>query len=99
MRQALLIATDRYQDPGYQALRAPAGDVKALRSALAEYGSFEVREPLVNRDESSLRVELEDFFDGAAYDDLLLLYLSGHGELRGGRLYFATATTRRDKLR
>jgi hypothetical protein len=100
-RRALLVAADRYEDPGYRELRAPAGDVEMLRVALADpaCGAFEVGEPLLNRDTQALRVELEDFFAGAAFEDLLVLYISGHGELRAGRLYFATATTSRARLR
>jgi Caspase domain len=100
-RRALLVAADRYEDPGYQELRAPAGDVHALQAALADphCGAFEVRPPLMNRDEPTLRAELEDFFESASYDDELLLYISSHGELRAGRLYFATTTTSRARLR
>jgi len=100
-RHALLVAAARYDDPGYQQLRAPTADVQALSAALADpaCGAFQVREPLINRDEPTLRGELEDFFDSAGYDDELLLYISSHGELRAGRLYFATTTTSRQRLR
>ena len=100
-RRALLIAADEYEDPGYGELRAPVADVEALRTALGDptCGRFEVCEPLLNRDAQTLRVELEDFFNNAAYEDQLLLYIAGHGELRGGRLYFATTPTERHRLR
>lgn len=99
-RQALLIATDTYTDPGLGRLRAPTGDVGALGKVLAdpEIGDFDVRE-LINRPTDELKGEIEEFFADARLHDLLLLYVSGHGVLsQRGRLYLATRTTDRRRL-
>jgi hypothetical protein len=100
-RRALLIATGTYRDEGLAQLRAPAGDVEALADVLADaaIGSFDVRR-LVDRPTDELKQEIEGFFQGSARDDLLLLYLSGHGVLSQDRqLYFATSSTRLERLR
>ena len=100
-RRALLVATDEYADPGLARLRAPAGDVRALAEVLADQsiGAFEVH-PLINRATDDVKQEVEGFFDEARLDDLLLLYISGHGVLSPTRrLYFATASTKLKRLR
>ena len=100
-RYALLVATDTYTDPALTQLRAPAGDAQALAEALADpsIGAFEVQEPLVNRPTEEIRQEIEGFFDAARPRDLLLLYFSGHGVIaKDGRLYFAAANTKVDRL-
>lgn len=101
-RRALLIATDRYADAGLTKLRAPTGDVHALAEVLGNpaIGDFDVRAPLVNRPTDEIKQEVEGFFEAARPDDLLLLYLSGHGVLgRNQRLYFATSSTKLSLLR
>jgi Caspase domain/FG-GAP repeat len=100
-RQALLIATATYGDPGLAALRAPTGDVAALAGVLGDeaVGGFEVRK-LIDRPTDELRGEIEEFFGGGRPPDLLLLYVSGHGVLsQSRRFYLATATTKLRLLR
>jgi uncharacterized caspase-like protein len=100
-RRALLVATDTYTDPGLTRLRAPAGDVRALADVLADQsiGGFDVQQ-LINQATDEVKQEVEGFFDEARLDDLLLLYISGHGVLSPTRrLHFATASTKLKRLR
>jgi hypothetical protein len=100
-RRALLVATATYGDPGLASLRAPAGDVAALAGVLRDeaIGAFEV-DALVDRPTEDVKREIEEFFEEARRDDLLLLYFSGHGVLSGSRrFYFATTTTKLKWLR
>jgi hypothetical protein len=94
-RRALLVATASYGDPGLAALRAPTGDVASLAAVLgdASIGGFEVQE-LIDQPAEELRKEIETFFGEGRPQDLLLLYVSGHGVLsQSRRFYFATANT------
>jgi caspase domain-containing protein/FG-GAP repeat protein len=100
-RRALLVATATYSDPGLAALRAPTGDVAALAGVLGDdrIGAFDVRE-LIDEATDDLRKEIEAFFDAGRPQDLLLLYVSGHGVLsQSRRFYIATRTTSLQLLR
>jgi hypothetical protein len=100
-RRALLLATDAYTDARLTRLRSPTGDVRALAAVLADpaIGGFDVHE-LVNRPTDEIKQEMEGFFDDAGREDLLLLYVTGHGVLsQTRRLYFATANTTLKRLR
>jgi Caspase domain len=100
-RRALLIATSRYIDPGLSALRAPVGDVTALATVLADadIGGFDVQQ-VVDQPTNEVAQAIEAFFAEGRPDDLLLLYISGHGLLAPDRsLFFATRSTQRRLLR
>ncbi|MBB4966465.1 caspase, EACC1-associated type [Saccharothrix violaceirubra] len=100
MRTALLIATDTYTDPTFGALRAPALDAGELDGVLAhpDIGDF-TTEVLVNASAQDVRERVDAVFGRADRDDLVLLYLSGHGvKDRSGGLYFAAPDTRHDLL-
>ncbi|OLR91848.1 hypothetical protein BJP25_23710 [Actinokineospora bangkokensis] len=100
VRRALLIATDRHEDAAFRRLRAPSHDAAALRDVLVdpEIGGYEV-EVLRNVPAHRLRVRLDEFFARAERDDLVLLYISGHGvKDRAGRLNFVATDTRHDLL-
>jgi hypothetical protein len=99
-RLALLIASWEYQDAEFAQLRAPGQDAERLARVLSdpEIGGFEVRMSL-NQPAHAVGLAIEDFFSERGRDDLLLLYFSCHGvKHQSGRLYFATSTTRRDRL-
>jgi hypothetical protein len=99
-RLALLIASWEYQDPAFSKLRAPGQDAERLARVLSdpEIGGFEVRTSL-NQPAHAVGLAIEDIFSERGRDDLLLLYFSCHGvKHQSGRLYFATSTTRRDRL-
>lgn len=95
MRRALLIGCANYSDAGLHALRAPTQDVTELAVVLEDQsiGDFDV-EMLSDEPEYVVRRRIERFFTESGPDDMLLLYLSGHG-LRdeAGRLFFAARDT------
>jgi uncharacterized caspase-like protein len=98
--QALIVACDRYDDPGLRELRAPARDIRALAGVLADpaIGDFDVK-TLFNEPAHVVNLSVEDFFADRGTDDLLLLYFSCHGvKDDGGRLYFASANTQLRRL-
>jgi hypothetical protein len=95
-RTALVIANGQYQDGALACLASPVADACALREALGDplIGDFcvDVAVDLVRRD---LELRIEEFFQSAQAEDLLLLHLSGHGlRNESGELYFATRDTR-----
>jgi branched-chain amino acid transport system substrate-binding protein len=101
-RVALLVGCSDYQDPAFQRLQAPAQDIDALRRVLADptIGDFTV-DTLLDKPSWTVRVseQIEHFFADRKPDDLLLLYFSCHGVLDPrGRLYFATANTKKGLL-
>ncbi|CCH34939.1 caspase family protein [Actinosynnema sp. NPDC047251] len=100
MRTALIVATDTYADPTFGALRAPQHDAAELDRVLADpaIGAFST-ELLVNTPFQRIRERIDEVFSRAGSDDLVLLYLSGHGvKDRTGKLHFAAGDTRRDLL-
>jgi TIR domain/Caspase domain len=94
-RQALIVATDQYKDPGLGRLRAPARDADTLARVLGDpaIGGFEV-EFVANQPEWRLRRTIGALFADRSREDLLLLYLLCHGVTDdSGQLYFATTDT------
>jgi hypothetical protein len=99
-RYALIVATDRYSEPGLHELAAPARDAEALAAVLADpaVGDFEV-EVLSNRTAQEVRMAVEDFFADRARTDTLLLHFSGHGlKNAAGELFLAAVDTRPGRL-
>lgn len=95
--RALLIGNADYPDePALASLRGPANDLRELAAALTdpEVGlPWQVSE-LLDRSSQEVEEALYDFFDGAAREDQLLLYYSGHGLLdTRGRLFLCTQDT------
>ncbi|MBB5155387.1 caspase family protein [Saccharopolyspora phatthalungensis] len=92
-RIALLVATSLYGDPGLRGLRAPAGEAEELKEVLRSQGDF-TAEVLRNESKSQIERGIEDLFQRAGPDDLVLLYLSCHGiKNDGGQLLFAACNT------
>ena len=99
-RLALLIATSGYSDPDLRQLRAPGRDASDLAGVLGDpqIGRFHIQ-TLVNAASGQLQEAIEDFCADRHPDDQLLVYLSCHGVLDShGRLYYAAANTRRQRL-
>jgi uncharacterized caspase-like protein len=99
-RVALLIATFDYRDPALRQLRSPGRDACELQDVLSDprIGGFDVQ-TLVNASSGEVQEGIEDFCSDRHPDDQLLIYLSCHGVLDDyGRLYYATANTRRQRL-
>lgn len=100
-RSALLVAAFEFQDEKFRQLRAPSADAEALAGVLGddEIGGFDVK-TLVNQPCDTVNQEIEAFCSDRTPEDLLLLYFSCHGiKDATGRLYFAMANTRFDRLR
>jgi uncharacterized caspase-like protein len=94
-RKALIVANDRYQDPGLQQLRAPVHDADSLARVLSNpaIGDFDVR-LIVNEPEPIVRRRVASFFNDRSLDDVLLLHFSCHGvKDADGHLYFAATDT------
>jgi hypothetical protein len=99
-RFALLIGTSAYADERLGQLSSPVWDVKHLGSVLADpqLGAFAVTE-LVEATAQQMRTAVELFLRERRHEDLVVVYLSGHGVLdRHNELYFAAADTDRDLL-
>ncbi len=99
-RRALLIATDAYSDATFSHLRAPQVDAQDLANVLSdkEIGDYRV-DVLTNTASHAVRIRINELFTEAARDDLILLYVSGHGvKDASGQLHLATTDTRRSLL-
>jgi len=99
-KSALIIGNSRYDDPSLARLGAPGQDATDLAETLnaAQIGGFEVTK-LIDASAADLHKAIARFFAGHKYDDLLLLYFSGHGVLDDqGQLYFAAKDTERNLL-
>jgi len=96
---ALLIGVSEYE-AGLAALPAAVKDIEAMQRVLkdSEMGDFDTVKTLANPDPQAMQYEIETVFSGAAKDDLVLLYFSGHGiKDDARRLYFATRITRKNE--
>jgi Caspase domain/WD domain, G-beta repeat len=101
-RLALIVANDAYGDERLAQLRSPAEDAKQLERVLREpdIGSFDEVTTLANNPSHVLERKLEQFFGGAALNDLLLVHFSCHGVLDDDdALYFACSNTDLDAPR
>src|SRR5215467_4095798 len=99
-RLALLVATSAYSDPDLRQLRAPGHDADQLAEVLRDprIGGFDVQ-VLINPVSGEVQEGIEDFCTDRHPADQLLIYLSCHGVLDSyGRLYYAAANTRRQRL-
>lgn len=99
-RTALLIVTDTYADETFRQLRAPQADADALAGLLADgsIGGYEVT-VLVNVPAHEAARAVEDVFLSARLDDLVLIYISGHGvKDEEGGLYFVATNSLHDRL-
>lgn len=97
-RDALLIATDAYDDDAFRPLRSPGQDCTGLARALADprIGGFRTEE-LKDAPAHQVMRAVERFFRNRSRDDLLLLHLSCHGiKDDDGHLHFAARDTDRD---
>src|ERR1700683_5051504 len=86
MKRAMLIASSEFSpDSGIEPLRFPLNDVAALEVTLRsdDFG-LEV-EKLINAPQSEAAEKLESWISKAYYDDLMLIYFSGHGKLSRAR--------------
>jgi Caspase domain/Sel1 repeat len=100
-RQALLIACEEFVDPQYKHLAVPIREARKFAKVLQnpEIGQFSV-ELLENATRDVITDKLEEFFEKGRPEDVLLLYIAGHGDLDDRRnLYFVAHDTRSKRLR
>jgi len=100
-RKALIIAVDRYDDPGLGHVRSPMVEADVFAAVLGDprIGGFEV-DVMLDAPAHEIWVRIEDLCTRARADDLSLLYLAGlvlEGD--GGERFFATRDTRPALLR
>ena len=97
---AMLIATYEYKDPGLKQLTAPAHDAESFAAVLKDpdIAGFEVT-VLINEPHYLVGESLEDFLQDRRREDLVLVYITGHGiKDDEGKLHFAMTNTRRERL-
>lgn len=100
MKRAMLIASWEFlPDSGIEPLRFPLNDIEAMEGILnTEDFGFEV-EKLTNPTSSLALEKLGRWVTKADYDDLVLIYFSGHGRLsRARELFLACANTESGNL-
>jgi hypothetical protein len=95
-RHAILIASsDFLPDSGIETLRYPVNDVNEMETVLsADDFHFDVIK-IINQSSSDVQTKLETWLQDVPYEDLVLIYYSGHGKLNRAReLYLSCANTR-----
>lgn len=98
-RLALLIANSTYRDERIPDLASPTGDVTELAEILAshEIGRYQVT-TVVDQSWHHIHEHVGDFFSGRSPDDMLLLFISGHGIRDEDELYFPAHDSQIDRL-
>jgi uncharacterized caspase-like protein len=100
-RHALLLGVHKYEDDGLHALPAVVADLHCLSQVLEypDIGGFEV-ETVGDPNADAMRAAIGGFLDTRTADDVVLLYLSGHGvwSREVGQLYFAACDTDQARL-
>lgn len=99
-RLALLIGNTNFEDnQTFYKLRTPANDVEDFAETLRTYGDFEPVKTLVDAKADTIKRAIDNLFSQAEYDDLVLLYYSGHG-YRGhdGRHYLIAEDSQSDLI-
>jgi len=99
-RLALVVATDRYDDPTLRGLAAPAADAEALAATLGDpaLGEFEV-DVLCNATSWVVAEHVDALLGERRPSDLVLVHFSCHGiKDDTGELYLAATNTRPDRL-
>jgi DNA segregation ATPase FtsK/SpoIIIE, S-DNA-T family len=99
-RYALLVATAQYTDLRLRRLRAPVGEAQHLRELLldSEVGGFDAVGIVLDDSKAEIERRIEELFAGRGPDDLVLLYLSGHGLKNDhDKLFFAACNTELDR--
>lgn len=100
MKKALLIASSAFEpDSGIEPLRYPVDDILAMERVLkSEDFNFDIAVSN-NEDSQTLRVRLDTWMADSSFDDMLLLYFSGHGKLNAtGDLFLTCRDTKERAL-
>lgn len=102
-RLAVLVGSSLFSEnePDLPNLRCPPNDVEGLAEVLVdpEKGGFHSVDKLINRPWHEVLNHINKALREATYEDLVLIYYSGHGKLnRLGRLHLATPETAIENL-
>lgn len=101
---ALLVGVSEYESPRLNKLPAVENDVQQMMRVLLhpEMCGFKKEnvQLLLNPDLQTMREAINNLFEQRIKDDLVLLYLAGHGlnNQDSGDLYFATSKTKEDAI-
>src|SRR5215469_11421109 len=90
-REALIVATSRYDDLALRQLRAPVRDAADFIGVLGDphVGGFSITK-VIDQTEAVIRRAIASFLSKRSVDDTVLVYLSCHGVLDARqRLFFA----------
>ncbi len=94
---ALLVGGSEYKE-GLNPLPSAVKDIEVVQRVLQnpEVGGFDEVKVLSNPEPTAMQEAVEALFSGRSKDDLVLLFVSGHGvKDDSGRLYFGTSATRK----
>lgn len=101
-KHALLVGTAVYQDVHFPALPSVRADVHYLSQVLdmPAVGRYEKCVRVEDSSKAAIRQAVERFLADREPDELVVLYLSGHGayDREDGQLYYVTTDTEADRL-
>jgi Flp pilus assembly protein TadD len=98
----LFAGISRYQDPSIPALRYADRDAEALYSFFNQQGAFEETflKLLMNENatRSNITESLAYFLSKSSPNDLVIIFLAGHGMQESGEYFFIAYDSKRDNL-
>lgn len=101
-KHALLVGTASYADVAFPALPSVRADVHYLSQVLEmpTVGGYEACVRVEGSSKAAIRQSVERFLSEREPDELVVLYLSGHGayDREGGQLYYVTTDTEADRI-
>lgn len=101
-QHALLVGTAAYQDVHFPALPSVRADVHYLSQILEmpAVGRYEKCVRVEDSSKAAIKQAVEQFLRDREPDELVVLYLSGHGayDREDGQLYYVTTDTEADRL-
>ncbi len=99
-RYAILIGNSQFMDPRLESLRCPDNDVDEFGDILSSkiFCNFDDVSILKNKTKNEVEQKLEEIIGKTCKDDLVLIYYSGHGKQRNGKLFLVSSDTKDDYL-
>ncbi|MEU9188080.1 AAA domain-containing protein [Streptomyces sp. NPDC048484] len=101
-KHALLVGTAVYEDVNFPALSAVRADLHYLSQVLEmpAVGRYEKCVRVEDSSKAAIKQAVEQFLRDREPDELVVLYLSGHGayDREDGQLYYVTTDTEADRL-
>ncbi|MER7791829.1 AAA domain-containing protein [Streptomyces sp. NPDC097640] len=101
-KHALLVGTAAYEDVAFPALPSVRADVHYLSQVLEmpAVGGYEACVRIEDSSKAAIRQSVERFLSEREPDELVVLYLSGHGayDRDDGQLYYVTTDTEADRI-